>query len=66
MYRIPAFKAEGAEILTVEGLAGEARLHPIQQAFLEEGRCNAVIALRAWCSRQKPSSTKIPLQRPRR
>jgi aerobic carbon-monoxide dehydrogenase small subunit len=34
---IPAVKAEGAEILTVEGVAGDAELHPIQQAFLEEG-----------------------------
>jgi carbon-monoxide dehydrogenase small subunit len=34
---IPAFKAEGAEILTVEGMAGEAQLYPLQQAFLEEG-----------------------------
>ena len=34
---IPAFKADGAEILTVEGLADDARLHPLQQAFLEEG-----------------------------
>jgi aerobic carbon-monoxide dehydrogenase small subunit len=34
---IPAFKADGAEILTVEGMAGEAQLHPLQQAFLEEG-----------------------------
>jgi carbon-monoxide dehydrogenase small subunit len=33
----PVFKADGAEILTVEGMAGEAQLHPIQQAFLEEG-----------------------------
>ena len=34
---IPAFKADGAEILTVEGLADDAQLHPLQQAFLEEG-----------------------------
>ena len=34
---IPAVKADGAEILTVEGMASEAELHPIQQAFLEEG-----------------------------
>ena len=34
---IPAFKADGAEILTVEGLAEDAQLHPLQQAFLEEG-----------------------------
>ena len=34
---IPAMKADGGEILTVEGLAGNADLHPIQQAFLEKG-----------------------------
>ena len=34
---IPAVKADGAEILTVEGLAEDAELHPLQQAFLEEG-----------------------------
>jgi len=34
---IPALKADGAEIMTIEGLAGEGRLHPLQQAFLEEG-----------------------------
>lgn len=27
----------GAEILTIEGLAEEGRLHPLQEAFLEEG-----------------------------
>ena len=34
---IPAFKANGAEIVTVEGMAQEGRLHPLQQAFWEEG-----------------------------
>ena len=34
---IPAFKADGAEILTVEGMAREDSLHPLQQAFWEEG-----------------------------
>jgi aerobic carbon-monoxide dehydrogenase small subunit len=34
---IPALKADGAEILTVEGLAEGGILHPIQQAFWEEG-----------------------------
>ena len=34
---IPALKADGAEILTVEGLGKKDRLHPLQQAFLEEG-----------------------------
>jgi aerobic-type carbon monoxide dehydrogenase small subunit (CoxS/CutS family) len=34
---IPALKADGAEILTVEGLGKKDRLHPLQRAFLEEG-----------------------------
>ena len=34
---IPALKANGTEIITIEGLAEEGRLHPLQQAFLEEG-----------------------------
>jgi carbon-monoxide dehydrogenase small subunit len=32
-----AGQAEGAEIVTVEGLAPDGELHPIQQAFLEAG-----------------------------
>jgi carbon-monoxide dehydrogenase small subunit len=31
-----AAEVEGADILTVEGVAGEGELHPIQQSFLEE------------------------------
>jgi len=34
---VPAMKANGSEIRTVEGLAGEGDLHPIQEAFLEKG-----------------------------
>jgi carbon-monoxide dehydrogenase small subunit len=33
----PALKADGAEILTVEGMARGEKLHPLQQAFWEEG-----------------------------
>jgi len=32
-----AAKADGAEILTVEGLGTGDRLHPLQEAFLDEG-----------------------------
>ncbi len=34
---VPAPRAHGAQIITVEGLASNGRLHPIQQAFVEEG-----------------------------
>ena len=34
---IMAFQADKKEIITIEGLAKEEEVHPIQQAFLEEG-----------------------------
>ena len=34
---VAAGQAEGREIVTVEGLAAEDELHPIQEAFLEAG-----------------------------
>ncbi len=34
---VPAPRAHGAEVITVEGLARNGKLHPIQQAFVEEG-----------------------------
>lgn len=33
----PAFRAQGAEITTIEGIGTEDCLHPLQQAFLEHG-----------------------------
>ncbi len=33
---LPVSAAAGAEITTVEGLAGDGGLHPVQQAFLDE------------------------------
>jgi xanthine dehydrogenase iron-sulfur cluster and FAD-binding subunit A len=32
---VPAAAADGAQVVTVEGLAGESHLHPIQQAFVD-------------------------------
>jgi len=34
---VPALQAEGANITTIEGVAQNERLHPIQQCFLEHG-----------------------------
>jgi len=34
---VMAGDAEGAEITTVEGIAGDRGLHPVQQAFVEHG-----------------------------
>lgn len=34
---IPAMKVQGCQVVTIEGIGKEGKLHPIQQAFIEEG-----------------------------
>ncbi len=34
---IPAAQANNADIVTIEGIGSEEKLHPIQEAFVEEG-----------------------------
>ncbi len=34
---VPALKAQGREVLTVEGLASDGELHPLQKSFIEHG-----------------------------
>lgn len=43
---IRAVNAVGKNIETIEGLSDGYHLHPIQQAFVDCGACNAVIVLR--------------------
>ena len=40
---VPVFQVAGSQVLTVEGLASDDRLDPIQEAFVEEGgvQCGA-------------------------
>lgn len=34
---VPAVRAHGAQVVTVEGIANESNLHPVQAAFIEHG-----------------------------
>ena len=34
---VPMIQVAGSRVVTVEGLADDARLHPVQQAFLDHG-----------------------------
>jgi aerobic-type carbon monoxide dehydrogenase small subunit (CoxS/CutS family) len=51
--QFPLAKAEGRSVLTIEGLARGGRLHPLQQAFADEGAlqcgyCTPGMILRAY------------------
>ena len=34
---LPAMKAHGREVVTIEGLSRDGELHPLQRAFIEQG-----------------------------
>ncbi len=62
-----AAQAEGAEVLTIEGLARAGQLHPIQEAFAEEGAaqcgfCTPGFIIRAYALLREnpdPSETDV-------
>lgn len=59
-----AAQADGSELLTIEGLAKEGKLHPIQEAFAEEGAaqcgfCTPGFIIRAYAFLQEnPNPTE--------
>ncbi|MCZ6668250.1 MAG: (2Fe-2S)-binding protein [Gammaproteobacteria bacterium] len=62
-----AVQAQGAEVLTVEGLAANGELHPLQQAFMDEhglqcGYCTPGMLMRSYRLLQEnpdPSEVEI-------
>nr|WP_253949185.1 molybdopterin cofactor-binding domain-containing protein [Mangrovicoccus sp. HB161399] len=59
----PAFRAQGAEVITIEGLAPAEGLHPVQEALLQAqgfqcGFCTAGMAMTAAALDQAPDGSR--------
>ncbi len=65
---VPLDKAQGAEVLTIEGLAQGAELHPIQQSLVESGAvqcgfCTPGIVMELYALLEnKPEATEAELR----
>ncbi len=65
--QFPLAKAEGKSVLTIEGLARGGRLHPLQQAFVDEGAlqcgyCTPGMILQAYALLlRKPNPTEAEI-----
>jgi len=66
---VPAFQADGREVITVEGLARDGELHPLQRRFLELGAvqcgfCTPGMLMSAWALlRRNPDPTREDVAR---
>ena len=64
-----AVEADGAEILTIEGLAKDGKLHPIQEAFWEQhalqcGYCTPGMIMEAyWLLEENPNPTEEEIRK---
>ena len=65
--QVPVKEIEGKEVITIEGLAKNGRLHPLQKAFVEQnafqcGFCTSGMILNAYgllLEKPKPSEAEI-------